>query len=364
MGKTTRKTTEQFISEARLVHGDKYDYSLVEYKNNKTKIKIICPKHGLFEQYPNDHLNGHGCKKCNQYKFNNEIFFNKANKIHNNKYKYFNDYTTSKNKIKIECPTHGIFYQLAQSHMNGAGCYKCEKNNRKYTNDKFIEKVNKIHNNKYRYFNDYIDIFTKINIECPIHGIFKQRPSNHINGQGCKKCSIMSQTYTLEEYIDKVNIVHNYMYDYSLLNYKKSHNYLFIICKKHGIFKQKAYLHLQGNGCPKCKMSKGEKYIYIYLNDRNINFQTQKKFENCKNINYLLFDFYLTEYNMCIEFDGKQHFINNKFFGGEKELNKRIINDNIKNEYCKNNNIDLLRIRYDENIEEKLNSYLKEKGII
>lgn len=125
--KNTRLTTESFIKKAKIVHGEKYDYSLVEYKNNHTKVKIICPEHGVFEQTPANHLYGYGCQKCvRNEKFTNEKFIDKAKEIHGNKYNYENvEYLNIKSKVKIVCPVHGEFLQMAESHLVGKGCPKC-----------------------------------------------------------------------------------------------------------------------------------------------------------------------------------------------------------------------------------------------
>ena len=116
--------------------------------------------------------------------------------------------------------------------------------------------------------------------------------------------------------------------------------------------------HLNNQGCPICKESKGEKEIRNYLKNNNIVFESQKKFNNCRNKNPLPFDFYLPLLNICIEYDGIQHYKSNTFFGGEKGLKQRQINDKIKTQYCKDNDIRLLRIKYNQNNLKKLLSIL------
>ncbi len=125
-------TTQEFIEKARKVHQNKYDYSKVEYINNHTKICIICPEHGEFWQQANSHLDGHGCKECGHIKkglskrFSTKDFILKASKIHNNKYDYSQTvYTKSDNKVIVVCPIHGPFEQIANHHLRGSGCPKC-----------------------------------------------------------------------------------------------------------------------------------------------------------------------------------------------------------------------------------------------
>ena len=122
-----KKTIEEFIEESKLIHGDKYNYSLVEYKNKNTNIDIICQKHGVFKQLPKLHLKGCGCIACfyDSIRFSLDEFINLCNKIHNNKYDYsLVEYVNVKTKIKIICPIHGIFEQRANSHLSGQECMK------------------------------------------------------------------------------------------------------------------------------------------------------------------------------------------------------------------------------------------------
>ena len=125
--------TDKFVEKAKIIHGDKYDYSLVDYKNAKTKIKIICPEHGVFELTPNGHLRGYNCKKCSVSIQRNKLVFQicefveKAKAVHGDKYDYsLVDYKNSYTKVKIICPVHGIFEQQPNNHLSGKGCPKCK----------------------------------------------------------------------------------------------------------------------------------------------------------------------------------------------------------------------------------------------
>ena len=120
-------TNDEFIKKAKQTHGDKYDYSKVEYINTRTKVCIICPEHGEFWQIPNIHIRGSECPKCvNQYHQTTEEFIEKAKKIHGNKYDYSKvNYKSKQKSIIISCPIHGEFSQLPQNHLRGSGCPKC-----------------------------------------------------------------------------------------------------------------------------------------------------------------------------------------------------------------------------------------------
>ena len=186
-----KKTLNEFINEANKIHNNKYDYSLTKYINAKTKVKIICSKHGVFEQNANDHLRGHGCSYCAKNKKKNVYeFIKQANIIHNNKYDYsLVEYINSTIKVKIICSKHGVFKQRPNEHLKGKGCFKCNKN---YPLSKieFIKKASKKHNNKYDYkLIDFKNVRSSIKIICPKHGVFKQKASNHLYGDGCPKCS-------------------------------------------------------------------------------------------------------------------------------------------------------------------------------
>jgi len=225
---------------------------------------------------------------------------------------------------------------------------------KKDTLDIFIEKANKIHSNKYNYSKtEYLNSRTKITITCPIHGDFYQLPSSHLRNRGCNLCGINKcQTHMLKsqnDFILQANKIHNNKYNYSKVIYTGTKNKICIICPQHGEFNQTPFNHLQGNECYECShYSKGEFRIKKYLQDNNINFIKEKTFNDClsENNNRLRFDFYIPNLNIIIEYDGIQHFIPVKRFGGIKGLEQNQLRDKIKNEYCKLNNIKLLRICY------------------
>lgn len=125
-------TTEEFIEKARKVHGDKYDYSKVDYVDTKTNVTIICPVdgHGEFQQLPSAHLNGSGCPRCfGNKKLDTEEFIEKARKVHGDKYDYSAvDYVNAGTKVTIICPIHGPFQQRANEHLSGRGCRYCAWN--------------------------------------------------------------------------------------------------------------------------------------------------------------------------------------------------------------------------------------------
>lgn len=295
-------TTEEFIEKSHKVHGNKYSYDKTKYTIQKNKVIIICPIHGEFEQLPNNHLKGKGCPKCAHEKLNKintyslQEFIEKSNYVHNFKYDYSKvNYTKASDQVIIICPIHGEFKQRASDHLQGKGCYKCN-GGKKYTNEEFIEKARQIHGNKYEYSKvEYINSTTKVCIICPEHGEFWQTPGSHIN--------------------------------------KKA-------------------------GCPKCYIqSKGEISILKWLQQNNILFKQQFSININKEVNKsgkAYVDFYLPKYNLIIEYNGIQHYVPIDYFGGQMRLNQQKERDNQVRQFCINNGIKLLEISYKDNIEEKL----------
>lgn len=235
---------------------------------------------------------------------------------------------------------------------------------KKLTQSEFIVRCNKIHNNKFDYSNTkYINIRSKISIVCQVHGEFDISADNHLlQKQGCVKCAQEKHKLTQlsSDRIKNLTMIHNkYLYsDTSITN-----GFINISCRQHGKFKQYLYFHEYGHGCPECNSSsRGEDRIKNYLNDNNIKFNRNHQFEDCKRTRKLKFDFYLPETNIIIEYDGEHHYKENSYFGeGNLEYVKE--NDMIKDNYCKENNINLIRIPYWEykNIESILSNIKQNK---
>jgi len=333
-------TTEEFIEKARRVHGDKYDYSRVEYVNAKTKICVICPEHGEFWQTPDKHLSGHNCPFChpNSKKCTNE-FIELARKVHGDKYDYSKTiYKGMLSKVCITCPTHGDFFVLASNHLHGDICRKCYEESRKKDVNKFIEEARKVHGNKYDYSKvEYKGANTKVCIVCPEHGEFWQTPANHLFGKGCRKCT-GRYFLTTKEFIEEARKVHGDRYDYSKVEYKGMFRKICIICPEHGEFWQKPIKHLLGQGCYVCKQSHIETEIYSLLKRNSIKFIQQKKFDWLGNQSL---DFYLPDYKIAIECQGIQHFEPTPFFGDIEGFKKQIERDKKKKMLCNENGIKL-----------------------
>lgn len=283
-GNNCRKSKDNFIKEAINKHGNIYNYNKVVYKNANSKVIIECKLHGDFEQRPTQHLRGQGCSYCSKNKIYIPEWIEKVNIKHNNKYDYSeSNILKSTIKIKIKCPYHGIFMQTPEAHLQGTGCKRCA---RAYTPTQYINLAKKKHNNTYTYNNTiYIDSSTDIIITCKEHGDFIQNPTTHLQGHGCKKCS-NRYSPTTEEFIINAKNIHGNKYDYSKTIYNKAHEKLIIICKKHGEFLQKPVEHIyQRCGCPECK--KKFSSIQEFIDEANIihNYNYDYSKVNFNNIN-------------------------------------------------------------------------------
>lgn len=194
------KNTVQFIEKSKLIHGDKYDYSLVYYKRNDINVKIICRQHGVFEQSPNSHMNKRGCPKCGiearamKSRLSPDEFIKRSSERHSNKYNYdLVIYKGNYHKVDIICPKHGVFQQIPYDHSSGKGCNKCANEVRKIkktkSQDEILKRFRETHGDRYCYVKvKYTSSRDKVTITCLIHGDFEQEAYAHYAGQGCPKC--------------------------------------------------------------------------------------------------------------------------------------------------------------------------------
>ena len=231
---------------------------------------------------------------------------------------------------------------------------------KKLTTKQFIKKSIKIHGNRYNYLkSDYKTNKKNVFIECLKHGMFSQRPNEHLKGSGCPMCASIqrpiSKTLSQLEFIKKCKKIHGERYDYSKCVYKHNRRKIEVICKIHGSFMTTATDHRCGSGCPSCNFSRGESMVINWLNKNNIIFETQKKFEDCKNPKTnrkLPFDFYIPSYNVLVEIDGNQHYPEHigRFIGKHRvskdEYEQTKFRDGIKTLYANSKQVKLLRIPY------------------
>lgn len=283
-------------------------------------------------------------------------FIQRAKEVHKDKYDYSEiEYISTKKPVKITCPIHGPFMQCPGDHLKGWGCSKCSGKH-KPTREEWIERANKKHNFKYDYSKvEYKDNKTPVCIICPEHGEFWQSPNNHMRGNGgCKECLRINkwelQHKSTEQFIlDANNVFHNY-YDYSKVDYYNKSTKVCIICPKHGEFWQIPSNHLSGNGCPQCK-NKNQTILYNILKDEFKNEIILYEYSPSW-LGRQHFDIYFPNHNIAVEYDGQQHFIPIKHFGGKITYDKTKKRDKLKDKLAIENNCYLFRIQYNYTIDQ------------
>jgi hypothetical protein len=190
-----------------------------------------------------------------------EEFIEKSKKIHGSKYDYTNSiYAGNTTALDIRCPIHGIFSQKPISHLRGSGCQLCAKVSKNLTTNIVVEKYKLRHNDLYDYSGTiYVNSDTKISIRCKEHGVFFQYPKDHEYGSGCPICCKLPK-YSTEEFIEKSKKIHGSKYDYTNSKYVRNNYKTEIICNEHGSFMQSPSRHMQGYGCPTCGRSSSIKH--------------------------------------------------------------------------------------------------------
>ena len=251
--------TDRFIMEAKKVHGDKYDYSQVEYVNNSTEVTIKCNECGtVFKQKPYVHIGQKcGCKHCNNViarRMPIDKFVEMAKKVHGNRYDYTNArYVGSTTDIIINCPVHGEVIVNSAGHLGGCICHKCSEESR-ITTEVFVKRAREKHGDKYDYSQtEYVNSNTKVKVICKkCNRVFETWPLQHLKGVGCPYCT--GRYKTTEDFIDEAKKVHGDKFDYSETKYVDSKTKVIIKCNDCGAsFQQTPTDHLAGCGCPKCK---------------------------------------------------------------------------------------------------------------
>ena len=280
-------SNQELIERFRKIHGNRYDYSKVDYVSMHTKVCIICPIHGKFWQTPHNHLKGQNCPKC-------------ANIV------------------------RGNFFRDSQ--------------------EEFIKRAKQIHGNKYDYSKVvYINNRTKVCIICPEHGEFWQIPYSHLQGFGCSLCNGIVHDTT--SFVAKAKEIYGDTYDYSKVIYTHSKKKVCVICPKHGEFYITPNNFLRGHSCPICKESKLEDEIRVFLETNNFNFETQKRF------NWLgskRLDFYIPELRTSIECQGGQHFDIVDWFGGKEGFLEQQKSDKTKKVLCEKHGIKILYFTHED----------------
>lgn len=339
-----------------------------KYIDSKTPIlhKCLLDGHEWYAR-PNNILKGRGCPLCGKEITRAKNYdYAYMLSIKNPDIEVIEKYINAKTKILHHCLIHDFYWKACPGNiLNGNGCPECRKEkiikNKRLPHNKYVEEL-KIKNPNVIVLEKYINMNTPILHKCILHDVeWTTIPSVILQGCGCFKCKsekiINNLSKSHEQYVKELKTINQNIIP--LEKYQGACTPILHRCLKDN---NKWYTIpsriLSGGGCPRCNESKGERQVRLWLEEHNISYEKQYKFEDCCDNKPLPFDFYLPTYNKAIEYDGKQHFEPIEFFGGQKAFEYLIKHDAIKNEYCKNNNIPLLRIPYYKNVEEELNNFL------
>lgn len=311
-----RKTHAEFIAEIRGLVGDEYTF-YGEYQSTHKKMKVTHNKCGhIYQVAPHGFLKGNRCPKCRscvgkgQKPMSHDHFLNRVKELVGDEYQVLSEYKNSTTKVLMLHKKCGETFESVPAYFfSGNGCPGCGKKksvaSRTKTNETFLKEVYKLTGEEYSFLQNYVNSSTKIKVRHNLCG---------------------------SEYLVRPN------------DFRKGHR------------------------CAKCASSKGEEKIRNYLTSMNIDFKEQYRIRECRNERPLPFDFAVFENNKLltlIEYDGKQHFYAYESWGGVEKLKTTQRHDAIKNNYCQQNNIHLLRIKYTEikQIELILENYFSEEQI-
>lgn len=369
--KNYKMSHEDFLNKMHLKKGHEYEV-LESYVNSKTKIKFIHKICGSeFYMRPAQFLNGQNCPNCyGTPKKTLEEFKKEVYDMYGDEYKVIGDYKGKGEFIKIKhklCDTE--FNVTPNNFLRGSRCPKCY-GTPKRTKEEFRQEVYNLVGYEYEPITDYItsgDKVTMIHNKCGY--IYDVVAISFLKGARCPKCA-GNKRLTTEEFQEKVfklvkdeyEVLDPYINSSTKITFK--HN----TCGN--TFKTVPNSFVQGSRCPICMSRKGEKAIIDFLNKYKISYEYDKSYGECKYKGSLRFDFLIYDeknnLKLICEFDGKQHFEPVDLFGGEKAFKETKIRDNIKNKFCKDKEIPLVRIPYWEidNIHKILGKKIYKLGLI
>ncbi len=385
-----RVSQDEFIKRAEAAHPHGlYDFSKSIYSGQNELTQFYCRYHKQdYKILPVNLWRGAGCYDCGVNKsassqsLNYSEFLAKCLDSHEDDYDYsMVDYVNASTKVIVGCPEHGTWEVLPSNHMYGKSrCPVCSSRDagkkRSVVNTKdtewFVSKAQKVHGFKYDYSNTkYKNSREKLWIDCTIdeHGPFEQWPRIHLEGKGCPICGRESAAalarLSPEEIISRFTEIHRGRYDYSQAEIYGTDSYIKIGCPEnnHGPFKQKVSTHLEGKGCPKCSLSKGETAVARILEKNEIDFEVEFGIKDGIDSKILRYDFLISGQKILLEYDGEQHYRPVTFGGMSEEKAIEVHNliksrDERKNVWASENGYKLIRIKYDQDIETVLKNEL------
>ena len=377
-----RLNQDDFERRARAAHGDRYNLSPARYKTQYDKVVVGCAEHGNFSILPFNLWNGSGCPVCAlrenglAHRVTPETYMRRIAEVHGERYDHsLVQYQRMHDPITVVCRNHGPFTPSAVNHLMGRGCPKCGGESAATVRtpklvlsaDEVLSRFRVAHGDRYDYLTmEYEHSNRHVRIVCKDHGAFLQAPRNHWLGKGCPDCgreaTAAQQVLTTTEIVRRFRLLHGDRYDYSQTKYHRFAQPVEIICREHGVFRQKPQAHLEGKGCPQCSQSSGEARAAAWLRSRNIDFEVEFPVRipvPGGQTRWGRFDLFLPDFDVFVEIDGPHHFAPVRYAGmsGEDALRVHeatLRRDKIKDGWAASCGFAVIRVRWDSDIEESL----------
>lgn len=341
-----KKLTYEYVK--MYIENEGYKLLDKDYKNNNTKLLVECPNKHQYLVTFNKFKSGRRCPVCNMEKKKKQLSLNYdqvKTYIESFNYKLISkEYKNAHEKLEIKCDKGHIIKMNFNNFKSGKRCVICDRLSKSLSHDEIYQKIKE---EGHELLSEYKNSQQKLKIKCPKGHIYEQSYNYFRNNVRCPICAKEKVNKRKEKRYNEVkDIIEKQNYKLISKEYKNNKEKILIMCPNKHIYSTKFDNFQQGNRCPICSSSKGEKQIINILNQLKILYKRQYKFNDCKFKYKLSFDFYLPNYNCCIEYDGIQHYEIVKYFGGYDDFITRKIKDTIKDIYCKDNDIKLIRIPY------------------
>lgn len=363
-----KKTDKEFKKQAYKLVGNDYTF-LEPYKSAREPIKVRHNCCGAeYKVTPDNFLRGRRCTHCSHIRRGHRKSMTK--KINSELSKYnehlVNPYENTKTMMLIQCDRCGLrFKRSYDSYKDHKECPFCsnDKISVPWDTSTFSWYVSCTTNGQYELVSNYRSVSENVEIKHKQCGnIYEVLPLNFLKGDRCpyERYQRMAKSQNMgdEEFERRVKCLVGDEYE-PVSNYAAAKEPVLMKHNKCGnVWSTTPDSFLRGHGCPICKESNGEKAVAKYLTAHNIGFVRQKKFEGCRIKHMLPFDFYLPKLNLCIEYDGEQHFHPIEYFGGAKKFEYTHYRDLFKNKFCKDHQIRLIRIKYTEDVNNVLEQAL------
>ena len=379
-----RLTQTQFLKKANDIAPASLDFSKSVFHDTRTKIVVTCKIHGDFKIQPSNLFQGATCRHCATTLVGNKRRVGTKELLNRITTKFGNRYEVDKNSlvkatspIRLKCKTHGWFEGLIGNLINSSGCPQCKnakaaviRNKQlKLSKTEIIERFKNLHKDNYSYTaSEPNGINSTVKIHCAKHGYFEQKVSTHLQGKGCQDCGVeqrrLNQLLQQSEIYVRLKELNGNLFIYPPNLGLELRERMPIICREHGIFYQPLRIHLDGNGCSECSQSLGARRVSHWLTEHEIAYEVEALIPAGKKGLPLRADFYVAEHNMYIEYDGEQHYKPIAFFGMDEQTSISVFNDQKERDRAKenwilDNGFELLRIRFDQNVELELEKYFK-----